>query len=137
MPFFFDILLKTIIRDFVLRFIQGYWTKTLLTHPHVHCLVTGQGLSPSGELKHAVKDFLLPYDVIKDAFRGRMQHAILKAFDKGELVLPEDMRAQQLKLPAASSGERRASTVRTFDRFKFARSPRGHGQCARCCGSGI
>jgi len=44
------------------------WTKTLLLHPHIHCLVTGIGLSSSGELKPAVKDFLLPYDVIKDAF---------------------------------------------------------------------
>jgi len=35
----------------------------------VHCLVTGCELSSSGELKPAVKDFLLPYDVIKDAFR--------------------------------------------------------------------
>ncbi len=26
------------------------WTKTLLVHPHIHCLVTGCGLSQSGEL---------------------------------------------------------------------------------------
>jgi len=46
------------------------WKKTLLLHPHacpdkigVTCLVTGIGLSSSGELKPAVKAFLLPYDV--------------------------------------------------------------------------
>jgi hypothetical protein len=38
------------------------WTKTLLFHPHIHCLVTGCGLSASGELKVAIKDFWLPYD---------------------------------------------------------------------------
>ena len=73
------------------------WTKTLLLHPHIHCLVTGCGLSSSGELKPAVKDFLLPYDVIKYAFRERMRHAIIKAFDNGELALPGDMRARQFK----------------------------------------
>ena len=73
------------------------WTKTLLVHPHIHCLVTGCGLSASGELKVAVKDFLLPYDLIKDTFRKHVRKAILKALNKGELVLPDGMRAQQVK----------------------------------------
>ena len=73
------------------------WTKTLLVHPHIHCLVTGCGLSALGELKVAVKDFLLPYDLIKDTFRKHVRKAILKALNKGELVLPEGMRAQQVK----------------------------------------
>ena len=73
------------------------WTKTLLVHPHIHCLVTGCGLSASGELKMAVKDFLLPYDLIKDTFRKHVRKAILKALNKGDLVLPEGMRPQQVK----------------------------------------
>ena len=73
------------------------WTKTLLVHPHIHCLVSGCGLSSSGELKVAVKDFLLPYDVIKDTFRRRARKAILKALDKGKLTLPDDMRPQQVE----------------------------------------
>ena len=73
------------------------WTKTLLVHPHIHCLVTGCGLSPSGEFKPAVKDFLLPYDLIKDTFRKHVRKAILKALNKGELVLPAGMRPQQVE----------------------------------------
>ena len=73
------------------------WTKTLLVHPHIHCLVTGFGLCPSGGLRFAVKDFLLPYDLIKDTFRKHTRKAILKALNNGELVLPDDMRAQQIK----------------------------------------
>jgi len=73
------------------------WTKTLLVHPHIHCLVTGFGLCRSGELRFAVKDFLLPYDLIKDTFRKHTRKAILKALNKGELVLPDDMRPQQIK----------------------------------------
>jgi hypothetical protein len=63
----------------------------------VNCLVTGCGLSPSGELRLAVKDFLLPYDLIKDTFRKHVRNAILKALNKGELVLPDGMRPQQVK----------------------------------------
>ena len=73
------------------------WTKTLLVHPHIHCLVTGGGLSSSGEWKLARKDFLLPYDLIKDTFRKHTRKAILKALNKGQLVLPDGMRAQQVE----------------------------------------
>jgi len=40
-------------------------------------------------LKVAVKDFLLPYDLIKDTFRKHVRKAILKALNKGDLVLPD------------------------------------------------
>ena len=73
------------------------WNKTLLVHPHIHCLVSGCGLSPSGELKVPIKDFLLPYDVIKVTFRRHTRKAILKALDKGKLTLPDDMRPQQVE----------------------------------------
>jgi hypothetical protein len=73
------------------------WTKTLLTHPHIHCLVTGCGLSATGQIKSAVKDFLLPYDLIKDAFRRHVRHAILKALNRGELLLPDGIRLQQVE----------------------------------------
>ena len=73
------------------------WTKTLLVHPHIHCLVTGCGLSPSGEFKPAVKDFLLPYDLIKDSFRKHVRKVILKALKRQDLLLPDGMRAQQVE----------------------------------------
>jgi hypothetical protein len=73
------------------------WTRTLLVHPHVHCLVTGCGLSASGELMMAAKDFLLPYDLIKDTFRKHVRRAILKALNKGELMLPGGKRPRQVK----------------------------------------
>jgi len=73
------------------------WTKTLLIHPHIHCLVTGCGLTESGELVYAKKDFLLPYDLIKHTFRRHVRTAILKALDKNQLVLPDGMSAQQVR----------------------------------------
>ncbi len=73
------------------------WTKTLLTHLHIHCLVTGAGLSSTGEWISAQKSFLLPYGVIRDVFRRNIRKAVMKALDKGELVLPDDMRPQQLR----------------------------------------
>jgi hypothetical protein len=45
----------------------------------------------------AIKDFLLPYDLIKDSFRKHVRKAILKALNRQDLVLPDDMRPQQVK----------------------------------------
>lgn len=73
------------------------WTKTLLLHPHIHCLVTGCGLTTCGDLRFAAKDFLLPYDLIKDTFRRHVRTALLKALDNGELVLPNDMQPRHLR----------------------------------------
>ena len=92
------------------------WTKTLLVHPHIHCLVTGCGISQSGELKSAVKDFLLPYDLIKDTFRKHARKAILKALNKGELVLPDGMRAQRVENLMNKLG-RKKWNVRICERY--------------------
>ena len=97
------------------------WTKTLLVHPHIHCLVTGCGLCQSGELRSAVKDFLLPYDLIKDTFRKHARKAILKALNKAELVLPDGMRAQQVENLMNKLG-RKKWNVRICEKY-----PHGNG----------
>ncbi len=72
------------------------WTKTLLIHPHIHCLVTGGGLAKDGTWKTARKDFLLPYGVIRDVYRKHVRSAVLKALANGELLLPDGKRPQQV-----------------------------------------
>ena len=72
------------------------WTKTMLLHPHIHCLVTGGGLSKDGQWKTAKKDFLLPYGVIRNVFRRNVRRGLLKALEKGNLKLPEGRQPQQV-----------------------------------------
>jgi hypothetical protein len=72
------------------------WSQTLVLHPHVHCLVTGGGLTPTGSWVAVRNGFLLPARVVMAAFRGKMVAAIRQTFTRGALVLPELMRPQQL-----------------------------------------
>jgi hypothetical protein len=72
------------------------WSQTLVLHPHVHCLVTGGGLTPDGQWKAVRQGFLLPARVVMAVFRGKMVAAIRQTFARGALVLPEPMRPQQL-----------------------------------------
>ena len=72
------------------------WSKTLILHLHIHCLVTGGGLTKLGEWISVTNGYLLPFAVARDLFRGKVKDAIEKALEKGEMVLPEGMRPQQL-----------------------------------------
>jgi len=72
------------------------WSQTLLLHPHLHCLVTGGGLTPAGQWVAVRNGFLLPARVVMSLFRGKMVDAIRQTLARGALVLPEAMRPQQL-----------------------------------------
>ena len=72
------------------------WSQTLVLHPHVHCLVTGGGLTTTGSWVAVRNGFLLPARVVMAVFRGKMVAAIRQTFARGALALPEPMRPQQL-----------------------------------------
>jgi hypothetical protein len=71
------------------------WSQTLVLHPHLHCFVTGGGLTPDGRWKAVRNGFLLPARVVMAVFRGKMLGALRRAFDRDELVLPEAMHPQR------------------------------------------
>jgi hypothetical protein len=72
------------------------WSQTLVLHPHLHCLVTGGGLTATGSWVAVRNGFLLPARVVMAVFRGKMVAAIRQTFARGVLALPAAMRPQQL-----------------------------------------
>jgi hypothetical protein len=55
------------------------WTQRLVFHPHVHCLVTGGGLSDDGATWHpAGKTFLFPKSALATLARARFRDAFSK-----------------------------------------------------------
>jgi hypothetical protein len=71
------------------------WSQTLVLHPHLHCLVTGGGLTPDGHWQAVCHGFLLPVRVVMAVFRGKLLGALRQALDRDELRLPEATRPQQ------------------------------------------
>lgn len=62
------------------------WGQNLLHHPHVHCVVTGGGLSPDGKRWIASSSkYLLPVQVLSSVFRGRFVDLLRRAFRDGLL----------------------------------------------------
>jgi hypothetical protein len=56
------------------------WTRELTYHPHVHCVVTGGGLSLDGQSWVATRpSFLFPVRVLGDLFRGKFLAGLRQA----------------------------------------------------------
>jgi hypothetical protein len=64
------------------------WTQQLLYHPHVHCLVTGGGVSDDGNHWQPARDaFLVPVKALAKLVRGKLRAAFEKR--RPDLLLPE------------------------------------------------
>lgn len=64
------------------------WTQQLDFHPHVHCLVTGGGVSDDGRLWHPARDsFLVPVKALAQLVRGKLKAAFTAR--RPDLVIPD------------------------------------------------
>jgi hypothetical protein len=64
------------------------WAQNLLLHPHLHCVVTGGGLSSDGaRWVSARRHYFLPVKVLGRLFRGKFLAALHQAWDNGKLEL--------------------------------------------------
>lgn len=64
------------------------WTRDLRWHPHVHCVVSGGGLSLDGERWVAARpNFLLPVRVLGALFRGKFLARLTSLYERGALRL--------------------------------------------------
>jgi Putative transposase/Transposase zinc-binding domain len=71
------------------------WSQTLCLHPHIHSLVTGGGLTRTGQWVAVRHGFLLPSRVVMALFRGKLLAAVRRAVRQGQLQLPAGMPPQR------------------------------------------
>ena len=64
------------------------WTQTMAYHPHIHCIVTGGGLSLNGQKWISAKDdFFIPVRVLSRLFRGKFLAFLKQAHQDQTLTL--------------------------------------------------
>lgn len=64
------------------------WGQNLLFHPHLHCVVTGGGLSLDGERWIAGRaDYFLPVRALGQLFRGKFLAGLKAAYQGGRMTL--------------------------------------------------
>lgn len=65
------------------------WTRALLYHPHVHCLVPSGGLSANGSWSSARNHFLVPVQALSEIFRAKFMELARKALP--DVTFPESV----------------------------------------------
>ena len=67
------------------------WTQTLLFHPHLHCVVTGGGLSRDGtRWVPARARFLFSVRILAAVFRGKLLHGLESDIAAGRIPVARD-----------------------------------------------
>ncbi len=62
------------------------WTRDLRVHPHLHCIVTGGGLTRDGQRwKSTKQDYLFPVTVLSKLFRDKLIAALDEEYRAGRL----------------------------------------------------
>jgi hypothetical protein len=62
------------------------WGRNLSFHPHLHCIVTGGGLTDAGAWVNSREKYLLPVKVLGALFRGKFLAGLARLFHQGKLV---------------------------------------------------
>ncbi len=64
------------------------WGQNLMEHPHIHCVVTGGGLSlEERRWVSCGKKFLIPVKVMSELFRGKLLDYLKESYHSTQLVL--------------------------------------------------
>ena len=94
------------------------WTQQLVYHPHVHCLVTGGGVSDDGNHWHSARnDFLVPTRALAKRVRGKLKAALAKR--RPDLVLPKAAWAKPWVVDCTTWGEDDEAVLRYLARYVF------------------
>ena len=94
------------------------WTQQLVYHPHVHCLVTGGGVSDDGRDWHPARGkFLVPTRPLALLVRAKMRAALEKR--RPDLVLPQAAWRKPWVIHCTAWGHGAEAVLRYLARYVF------------------
>ena len=65
------------------------WGQNLAYHPHVHCIISGAGLTRDHKLVEGGKSFFIPIKAAMKMFRGKFMASLKCCHSSGNLTIPE------------------------------------------------
>lgn len=93
------------------------WSQTLAAHVHLHVLVTAGGLDEQDRWRPAIKNCLLPRQVLMIVFRGKFRALTIKALKQGKLQVPPSSSVSRWVGELNRLG-RTPWNVKIFDRYR-------------------
>ena len=96
------------------------WSRTLAFHAHVHCLVSGGGLTVQGQWQPVRSGFLLPVAVVRSLFRGKVLGAIEELWLTGQLQVPPHWAEDGVRQVLVQAA-RKKWNIRIAERYQHGR----------------
>lgn len=94
------------------------WTQQLIHHPHVHCLVTGGGVSADGKCWHpAPPSFLFPVRALSRLIRGKVMAHLKRV--RPDIVLPPSAWCQEWVVHCTPWGTGEQAVLDYLARYAF------------------
>jgi len=94
------------------------WAQQLVYHPHVHCLVTGGGVSDDGCSWHpARRDYLVPTKALAKLVRGKLKAALKKR--RPDLAVPPAVWSKPWVVHCTAWGDGAEAVLRYLARYVF------------------
>jgi len=94
------------------------WTQQLIYHPHVHCLVTGGGVSGNGSHWYPARNgFLVPVQALAKLVRGKLKALLAKR--RPDIVVPKAAWQKPWVVHCTAWGEGDEAVLRYLARYVF------------------
>jgi len=93
------------------------WSRTLVLHPHIHCLVSAGGVTPDGRWKPVKNGYLVPVEAVKVVYKGKLLDGIEKLLRGNRLRLPGGWNLGHA-IGALRACARKKWNVRVEDRYE-------------------
>ncbi|MDD7642364.1 MAG: IS91 family transposase [bacterium] len=61
------------------------WNQELDYHVHMHCIISGGGLTPAGQIRRSKDHFFIPVFVLRDKFKGKFLFHLEQLYRNGQL----------------------------------------------------
>ena len=62
------------------------WNQELEYHVHMHCIVSGGGLTKDGKIRKSSNNFFIRTEVLRDKFKGKYMAYLAALYEKGSLI---------------------------------------------------
>ncbi|EOS76028.1 hypothetical protein C817_04197 [Dorea sp. 5-2] len=62
------------------------WNQEMLYHVHMHCIISGGGLTPDHRIRKSINHFFIPVKVLRNKFRGKYLAELDSLYKSGKLV---------------------------------------------------
>lgn len=68
------------------------WGQELNFHPHIHCIITGAGLTKNRQLRKSRRSFFIPVKVLGKTFRGKFLNRLQSLYEQKKLSFSKTCR---------------------------------------------